>query len=476
MFSKNALLRVGCIVVLLISFTGTSFGGDPLFPWFKGYNSGGRWAMLIAVSDVNADHKPDLIVANAYNVVVMLGNGDGTFQVPTQVYDNGGNAPIALAVGDVNGDARPDLLVADAECMIRPCDGALLAVLLGNGDGTFQAVRTISRDRVNSMVLADVNGDGDLDLLVSSTDVGVMLGNGDGTFQGFQKVKPGGASALAVGDVNQDGRPDLLAATSDQVAVVAVLLGNGDGTFLAPLTYETGSYQTKAIAIADVNGDNKPDLAVANNGTAGGLLGNGDGTFQAVQNYDAEDFGPHSIAVRDVSGDGKPDIIIGNQGHIGVFLGHGDGSFDNVILYHSGENVSVSMVVEDVSGDGRPDVLVANACDTRQACSHGVIRVMLGRARFITTTTLNSNPNPSVYGQEITLTAIVGSVGPNAPTGLVTFKYGTTALGSPKLIGGVATVTRRHLPVGVLSITATYNGNVQSAGSTSARLIQVVNP
>jgi len=128
--------------------------------------------------------------------------------------------------------------------------------------------------------------------------VGVLLGNGDGTLQPaatFDSSTTG--FSLAVSDVNGDGKPDLLvvngcATTSNcPTGTVGVLLGNGDGTFQTSLDFSSGGYYPISIAVADVNGDGKPDILAANPcstsncplGAAGPvavLVGNGDGTFQ----------------------------------------------------------------------------------------------------------------------------------------------------------------------------------------------------
>jgi hypothetical protein len=129
------------------------------------------------------------------------------------------------------------------------------------------------------------------------------------------------ALSLAVGDVNGDGKPDLVVANQAQDVLnhgsVGILLGNGDGTFHAVLNYDSGDDNTTAVAIADVNGDGKPDLLVSNVGTTAGstvgvLLGNGDGTFQAAVTYASGGNYAFSVAVADVNGDGKPDLVVAN--------------------------------------------------------------------------------------------------------------------------------------------------------------------
>ena len=109
------------------------------------YSSGGRGALSVAVGDVNADGKPDLMVANncdtgncnGGSVGVLLGHGDGTFYAAVS-YASGGPGATSVAVGDVNGDGKPDLLVANG-CADANCTNSSVGVLLGNGDGTFQA-------------------------------------------------------------------------------------------------------------------------------------------------------------------------------------------------------------------------------------------------------------------------------------------------------------------------------------------------
>src|ERR1700674_5520145 len=132
------------------------------------------------------------------------------------------------------------------------------------------------------------------------------------------------AYSVAVADVNNDGIPDLLVADCGPGnscggginGVIGVLLGNGDGTFKPVVTYDAGGYQTSSVVAADVNGDGTLDLVVANSyfsNTIGVLLGNGDGTFQPVVTYGSGGGYPGSVAVADMNGDGKPDIVVANS-------------------------------------------------------------------------------------------------------------------------------------------------------------------
>jgi hypothetical protein len=317
----------------------------------------------VAVADLNGDGKPDLVVANVNNgvgsgtVSVLLGNGDGTFQ--TQHMVAVGSVPSAVAVTDLNGDGKPDLVV------LNSFDNTM-SVLLGNGDGSFQTPHTTAvGSHPSAVAVADLTGDGIPDLVVANTDdhtVSVLLGNGDGSFQ-TQLIFDVGSfpDAVAVADLNGDGKPDLVAANANDTTV-NVLLGNGDGSFQTRQTVDVGAFPD-AVAVADLNGDGKPDLIVTNrnNKTVSVLLGNGDGTFQPQQTF-AVGSGPFSVAVADLNGDGKPDLVVFNGYTVSVLLGNGDGTFQpqqTIALGHYPNAV----VVADVNGDGKPDLIVAHALD-----------------------------------------------------------------------------------------------------------------
>ena len=167
-----------------------------------------------------------------------------------------------------------------------------------------------------SVAVGDFNGDGKPDLTVANQDadtVSVLLGNGDGSFQAPRTFAVGSVPfSVAVGDFNGDGKPDLTVA-NENVATVSVLLGNGDGSFQAQRTFAVGSTPI-SVAVGDFNGDGKPDLTVANDGanTVSVLLGNGDGSFQAQRTF-AVGTAPLSVAVGDFDRDGMPDLVTANS-------------------------------------------------------------------------------------------------------------------------------------------------------------------
>jgi hypothetical protein len=200
------------------------------------------------------------------DVRVFLGNGDGTFQ-PAQLFA-AGNGPGSVAVADFNGDGIPDLVVGDGGSIFFADD--TVSILLGKGDGTFQAPQKyhVGSLPISSVAVADFNGDGTPDIAVASQYnsnlVSILLGNGDGTFRPAENCTASlGYKTLAVGDFNRDGKVDLAIGSSS--GLVSILLGNGDGTFQPAQDYASGG----GGVAADFNGDGYADLAAGGGGIPG---------------------------------------------------------------------------------------------------------------------------------------------------------------------------------------------------------------
>ena len=166
--------------------------------------------------------------------------------------------------------------------------------------------------------------------------------------------------SVAVADLNGDGKADL-AVANEGGANVSVLLGNGDGTFRTAVNYGAGT-EPYAVATGDFNEDGNTDLVVANVGghNVSVLLGKGDGTFRAALNY-STGTSPVSVAVGDLNGDGKPDLVVANEGSgtVSVLLGNGDGTFQTAVGYTAGSSPR-SVAVADFNGDGKADLAIAN--------------------------------------------------------------------------------------------------------------------
>jgi hypothetical protein len=179
--------------------------------------------------------------------------------------------------------------------------------------------------------------------------------------------------SIAIGDLNGDGKPDLATAnlTADGVSV---LINAGDGGLRTRRDYATGAGPL-SIAIGDVNGDGKPDLATANSSanTSSVLLNRGDASFQTKRDY-ATGAGPLSIAIGDVNGDGKPDLTTANNGAgtVSVLANAGEGSFHPRRNYRTGER-PVSIAIGDLNGDGEPDLATANGY------ADGTVSVLVNR-------------------------------------------------------------------------------------------------
>ncbi len=222
------------------------------------------------------------------------------------------------------------------------------------------------------VVTADVNGDGNLDIVVAHNDptvsVGVLLGNGDGTFQSeatYSLLNGNGATNLAVGDVNGDGFPDIVVSNGSQLTV---LTGSGTGSFVVGQSFPAGNGAAQ-VALTDLNGDGILDIAVMNvtDATIGILQGNGDGSFQP-QTTNAAGTQPIAFAVADLNADGIPDITVAGtsgpaQGELTFLTGQGGLSYQqnyfgcDFTSSGVGTGQYTSIQATDMDGDGVPDLL-----------------------------------------------------------------------------------------------------------------------
>ncbi len=378
--------------------------GDGTFQATVGYNGGGAAGMIV-VDDFSSDGILDVALAGGNTVRILINNGSGAFLPPIVFTQTNMRA---LSAGDFNNDGRIDLVTNSGS---NPNYGLYLR--FGNGNGTFApAVQLLSGSPRDDVDVADINGDGRLDIVspvYPNTDV--LLGNGDGTFSAAPSIS-GEPSSLAVDDLDGDGHLDLVTVHD---SLTRLYRGNGDGTFEAAVRYVAGP-DSRSVAVADFNGDGLRDIAVVSGGAIRVLIHQPDGTFPAaIANpwascLDAGDFDgdglldlatglnnsvriylavdtlgiyptyqsyavgdtPRHVAIQDFNNDGELDVVTGNNsGTVSMLLGNGDGTFHAAVNFYVGTQPR-DIEAADFNADGNADLLIASTG------SPGSVRLLFG--------------------------------------------------------------------------------------------------
>ncbi len=337
--------------------------------------SGGLTPFAVAVADLDRDGRLDLAVTNAGSTAlgILLSTPDGGFRpIPGAAV---GVTARGIAAGDLDGDGVPDLVVAGAS-------GNRVIVVRGDGRGG-SAPRAYPVGLAPFQVaVADLNGDGHADVAVADEsnvpafegrgEVSVLFGDGHGALVAGPALRADtNPSDIAIGDLDGDGRPDLavlnwgshtVSLFHNRGAVTpAAKTRDAGGIFDAARTIAYGSAPAYALAIGDVSGDARPDLVIGDaQGVVHRLLNDGSGTFTPAPPLQAG-AGLRSLVLVDLDRDGHLDIATANTGDdsVSVFLARGDGSWTAPLRVPVGAHPR-TVRAADLNGDGRPDLIITN--------------------------------------------------------------------------------------------------------------------
>ncbi|WP_343787452.1 beta strand repeat-containing protein [Dokdonella soli] len=448
----------GDLTFQLLLTGAVGIGPQPGFTALQSFAAGTTPIRAVA-ADVNGDGKPDLIVTNrGDNTVSVLLNttapGATTPSFAVQQTFANGSGPRSVVAVDVNGDSRPDLIVANT--VDNTVSVLLNTTAAGATTASFAAGQTFAvGSSPSSIAASDLNGDGKLDLVVANAASGTVSvlfnttapGATAPSFAGQHAFATGsGPASVTVADMNGDGRLDLIVVntTGNTLSVLFNTTAPGAATpsFSAQQAFGAGIAPT-FVAAADVNGDGKPDLVLVNTASntvsvfsnktpPGAMLA----TFAGSQSVGTGN-GPSSVGFADLNGDGKPDLIIayttGNM--ISVLVNAtAPGSYKPAFVEQQNFvalNGPASIATADLNGDGHPDLIVGNA-------SGGVVSVLLNAgtsstavAKFVGSPSISAGPLPvSADVVDINGDGILDVVVANLASNTVSVLLNTTSPGA----------------------------------------------
>ena len=344
--------------------------GNGIFAAPITFSTGVSRPVSLAVADLNRDRRLDIVIANSDtdSIGIFLGYGNGSFTRQTTLSTAYDSAPCSIVLKDFDRDQNIDIAVVN-----RGTDS--FGVFLGYGNGKFRRLTVFStgaRSRPSSIVAADFNHDGHLDIAVvnSATDnIGIFLGYGNGRFRtplNYLDTLGSNAQSIVVADFNQDNHVDVVVANHD-TNDISILIGYGNGSFARPTRHSTGiDSGPLRMTIGDFINTNQSDIAVVNSVTNKVFILIGY-TMMQSDNPPAYSTGngslPMQIAMGDFNNDTQMDLAVVSTGtdSVGIFFGYGNGSFREQVTYSTGNNSSpVSLAVADLDDDGRLDIVIAN--------------------------------------------------------------------------------------------------------------------
>jgi hypothetical protein len=368
---------LGAALILVVSAGAAETAADPAFVPGPSFDAGYAPAEAV-VADFNRDQKPDLAVANCVDswdwgdeqigsdVEILLGDGNGGVRPGTPPPLPRDAFMCSLATADLNGDGAPDLAIVDSA-------GKDVLILLGDGTGHFAPAGGSpiqAGGSPTSVVAADVNADGRPDLVIPVADssgritgIAILLGNGAGGFAQAPgspvSILAGNSLSVAVADLDGDGKMDLAVANTARNEF-SLLRGDGTGGFGAPVIVGTARRPGK-IAVGDFDGNGKPDLASLLEYGVAILLGDGTGNFHAAPGPALNYYGT-DLAVADLNGDGKSDLATSSEGGVvSVFAANGDGTVHSAQFSPFAADNGLRIAAADFDGDGRTDIAALSA-------------------------------------------------------------------------------------------------------------------
>lgn len=316
----------------------------------------------VSIGDLNGDGHPDLVLVKGRHwplkSVVLLGDGRGNFR-PGPALPQAANRSYSAPLVDLNGDGALDFILSND----RP-DAKL--VFHGDGKGGFRAAGTFGEATwpTRNAAVADFNRDGFPDIAVANRGRPsyVCFNDGKGNFPTATELGPETSSTLVTGDMDGDGAADVIVPFRDKGQCV-VYLNDGQGRFPRKVGFGPAVTSTRAIAVADMNRDGRPDIVACHEELGTFIYPNlGGGTFGAGQPIAGADAVPYSLVAADLDGDGAPEIVVGFIRAPGtIFWNDGRGKKFTATPFGDARGGTYGLAVADLNRDGRMDIVAARS-------------------------------------------------------------------------------------------------------------------